>query len=87
MLLFEGVPLSPELFDATLRLLESIPDLAAYVLRRLVALDLSLRETITVSGGEVELATDQAEMRLASDRDPPDPVDVDLHRLIISAKR
>jgi len=58
--LSEGVPLPPELFDATLRLLESIPDLAAYVLRRLVALDLSLRETITVSGGEVELATDQA---------------------------
>lgn len=60
VLLSEGMPLSPELLDATLRLLESIPDLAAYMLRRLIALDLSLRESITVSGGEVELATDQA---------------------------
>jgi len=59
-LLSEGVPLSPELLDATLRLLEPIPDLSPDVLRRLVALDLSLRESITVSGGEVELARYQA---------------------------
>jgi hypothetical protein len=59
-LLSEGVPLSPELFDAALRVLEPIPDLAAYVLRRFVALDLPLGQPIAVSGGEVELATDQA---------------------------
>ena len=59
-LLSKAMPLPPELFDAPLRLLEAIPDLAAYMLRRLVALDLSLRESITVSGREVELATDQA---------------------------
>lgn len=60
VLLSEGVPLSPELLDAALRLLEAIPDLAAYMLRRFVALDLSLCESITVSGGEVELARYQA---------------------------
>ena len=60
VLLSEAMPLPPELFDATLRLLEPIPDLAAYMLRRFVALDLSLCESITVSGGEVELAGDQA---------------------------
>ena len=60
VLLSKGVPLSPELLDAALRLLEAIPDLAAYMLRRLVALDLSLRETIAMSGREVELARYQA---------------------------
>ena len=59
-LLSEAMPLSSELLDAPLRLLEPIPDLAANVLGCFVALDLSLRESITVSGGEVELATDQA---------------------------
>jgi hypothetical protein len=39
-LLSEAMPLSPELFNAALRVLEPIPDLAADVLRRLVALDL-----------------------------------------------
>jgi hypothetical protein len=60
VLLSEGMPLSPELLDATLRLLEAIPDLSSDVLRRLVALDLSLRESITVRGREVELARYQA---------------------------
>ena len=59
-LLSKAMPLPPELFDAALRLLEPIPDLAAYVLRRLVALDLSLCEAIAVSGGVVELARYQA---------------------------
>jgi len=86
-LLSEGVPLSPELFDAALRLLEPIPDLAAYVLRRFVALDLSLRESIAVSGSEVELARYQAKMSLAGERNPPDPVDVDPHLPRSSASR
>ena len=60
VLLSKAMPLSPELLDAALRLLEAIPDLAAYMLRRLVALDLSLRETIAMSGREVELARYQA---------------------------
>jgi len=55
-LLSEGVPLSPELLDAPLRLLEPIPDLSPDVLRRFVALDLSLGQSIAVSGREVELA-------------------------------
>jgi hypothetical protein len=59
-LLSEGMPLSPELFNAPLRLLEPIPDLSPDMLRRLIALELSLRESIAVSSGEVELATDQA---------------------------
>jgi hypothetical protein len=59
-LLSKAMPLSPELLDSPLRLLEPIPDLAAYMLRRFVALDLPLGQPIAVSGGEVELATDQA---------------------------
>jgi len=59
-LISEAMPLPPELLDAPLRLLEAIPDLSPDVLRRFVALDLSLRESIAMSGGEVELARDQA---------------------------
>jgi hypothetical protein len=59
-ILSETMPLPPELLDAALRLLEPIPDLSPDVLRRFVALDLSLCESITVSGGEVEFARYQA---------------------------
>jgi len=59
-LLSKAMPLSPELFNAALSLLEPIPDLSPDVLRRFVALDLSLCEAIAVSGGEVELARYQA---------------------------
>jgi hypothetical protein len=59
-LLSEAMPLSPELFNAALRVLEPIPDLAADVLRRLVALDLPLGQPIAVSCREVELARYQA---------------------------
>jgi hypothetical protein len=59
-LLSKAMPLSPELFNAALSLLEAIPDLSPDMLRRLVALDLPLGQPIAVSGGEVELARYQA---------------------------
>jgi hypothetical protein len=59
-LLSKAMPLSSELFNAALRVLEPIPEIAAYMLRRFVALDLSLGQAIAMSGREVELARYQA---------------------------
>ena len=59
-LLLEAMPHSPELLDAPLGLDASPVNLSLYMLRRLASLDFSIAETIAMSGGEVELTTDQA---------------------------
>ena len=59
-LLLETTPFSPELLDAPLGLSPSPVDLSLYMLRRLSRFYFSIAKTIAVSGGEVELATDQA---------------------------
>jgi hypothetical protein len=59
-LLLEATPLSPELLDAPLSFDSAPVDLSLYMLRRLASLYFSIAETIAVSGGEVELTTNQA---------------------------
>ena len=59
-LLLEAMPQSPELLDAPLSLDASPVNLSLYMLRRIASFYFSIAETIAVSGGEVELTTDQA---------------------------
>jgi hypothetical protein len=59
-LLLEATPLSPELLDAPLSFDSAPVDLSLYMLRRLASFYFSIAETIAVSGGEVELTTNQA---------------------------
>jgi len=59
-LLLETTPFSPELLDAPLSFDSAPVYLSLYMLRRLPRLYFAIAETIAVSGGEVELTTDQA---------------------------